>query len=113
MAAVDVRATWRGAATRLTAAVDGEAERDPERCESRRSVLRGVDEAAVEGRDYDLARLLPFWQLTSEQDWEICERQQRGVNSSAYTPGPYSTYKEYNVDAFIRWYLKQLTVFSS
>ena len=67
-----------------------------------------VDQNAVEGRDYDLAKLMPFWQLTSEQDWEICERQQRGVNSSAYTPGPYSTYKEYNVDAFIRWYLKQL-----
>jgi Rieske 2Fe-2S family protein len=67
-----------------------------------------VEKEAVEGRDYDLAKLMPFWQLTSEQDWEICERQQRGVNSSAYTPGPYSTYKEYNVDAFVRWYLKQL-----
>lgn len=67
-----------------------------------------VDQAAVEGRDYDLARLMPFWQLTSEQDWEICERQQRGVNSHAYIPGPYSTYKEYNVNAFIRWYLRQL-----
>jgi Rieske 2Fe-2S family protein len=67
-----------------------------------------VDERAVEGRDYDLAKLMPFWQLTSEQDWEICERQQRGVNSSAYRPGPYSTYKEYNVDSFVRWYLKML-----
>jgi len=67
-----------------------------------------VDQAAVEGRDYDLAKLMPFWQLTSEQDWEICERQQRGVNSQAYIPGPYSTYKEYNVDAFVRWYLTQL-----
>lgn len=68
-----------------------------------------VDEKAQEGRDYDLAKVMPFWQLTSEQDWEICERQQRGVNSSAYLPGPYSTYKEYNVDAFIRWYLKQIS----
>lgn len=67
-----------------------------------------VDENAVEGRDYTLEKLLPFWQLTSEQDWEICERQQRGVNSSAYLPGPYSTYKEYNVDGFVRWYLKIL-----
>ena len=67
-----------------------------------------VDEKAVEGRDYELEKLLPFWQLTSEQDWEICERQQRGVNSSAYTPGPYSTYKEYNVDSFVQWYLKML-----
>jgi Rieske 2Fe-2S family protein len=65
-----------------------------------------VDEKAVEGRDYDLARLMPFWQLTSEQDWVICERQQKGVNSSAYTPGPYSTFKEYNVERFVRWYLK-------
>jgi len=67
-----------------------------------------VDAQAVEGRDYDLAKLLPFWQMTSEQDWVICERQQRGVNSSAYTPGPYSPYKEYNVDGFVRWYLKSL-----
>ena len=68
-----------------------------------------VDENAVEGRDYDLDRLTPFWQLTSEQDWEICERQQRGVNSSAYQPGPYSTFKEYNVESFIRWYLEKLS----
>src|SRR5207237_6607805 len=67
-----------------------------------------VDANAVEGRDYQLEKLLPFWQLTSEQDWEICERQQRGVNSSAYTPGPYSTYKESNVDNFVRWYLNSL-----
>ena len=68
-----------------------------------------VDERAEEGRDYDLKKVMPFWQLTSEQDWEICERQQLGVNSSAYSPGPYSTYKEYNVDSFVRWYLKSLT----
>jgi Rieske 2Fe-2S family protein len=67
-----------------------------------------VDENAVEGRDYELEKLMPFWQLTSEQDWLICERQQTGINSSAYTPGPYSTFKEYNVEAFVRWYLQSL-----
>jgi len=67
-----------------------------------------VDEQAVEGRDYELARLMPFWQLTSEQDWQICERQQKGVNSSAYGPGPYSTFKEYNVESFVRWYLRRM-----
>jgi Rieske 2Fe-2S family protein len=66
-----------------------------------------VGEKAVEGHDYDLSRLMPFWQLTSEQDWLICERQQKGVNSSAYTPGPYSKFKEYNVESFARWYLKR------
>ena len=68
-----------------------------------------VEEKAVEGRDYELEKIMPFWQLTSEQDWVICERQQRGVNSSAYVPGPYSTYKEYNVDSFVQWYLEMLT----
>jgi glycine betaine monooxygenase A len=67
-----------------------------------------VHEDAVEGRDYQLDKLMPFWQLTSEQDWAICERQQKGVDSTAYEPGPYSKYKEYNVDAFVRWYVKTL-----
>jgi glycine betaine catabolism A len=64
---------------------------------------------AVEDRDYRLADIMPFWQLTSEQDWKLCERAQKGVNSSHYLPGPLSTYKEYNVDAFLRWCLHQLS----
>jgi glycine betaine catabolism A len=78
----------------------------PRRTKAR--VLWLVDKDAVEGRDYTLDALLPFWQLTSEQDWIICENQQLGVESSAYRPGPYSPYKEYNVDRFVQWYLKQL-----
>jgi Rieske 2Fe-2S family protein len=67
-----------------------------------------VDAVAVEGVDYHLDTLLPFWQLTSEQDWKLCERVQRGVTSSAYRPGPLSTSREYNLDAFLKWYLYQL-----
>ena len=67
-----------------------------------------VDEKAEEGKDYDLDKLLPFWLYTAEQDWEICVNQQTGVNSHAYTPGPLSTYKEYNLDRFLRWYLQQM-----
>lgn len=63
---------------------------------------------AVEGRDYDLEKVMPFWQLTSEQDWLICERQQKGINSSAYRPGPYSSFKEYNVEGFVQWYLDMI-----
>ncbi len=69
-----------------------------------------VHEDAREGVDYELERLLPFWQRTSEQDWALCERVQRGVNSMAYQPGPLSTTREYNLDAFLRWYLRQLAV---
>ena len=72
-----------------------------------------VHHDALEGRDYQLERLMPFWQLTSEQDWKICERQQRGVSSSAYVPGPYSAYKEYNVDSFVQWYIKRLSAVSN
>jgi len=67
-----------------------------------------VEKDAVEGRDYELEKLMPFWQLTGEQDWDLCTRAQRGINSSRYTPGPLSTNKEYNVDRFHRWYLDQL-----
>jgi Rieske 2Fe-2S family protein len=68
-----------------------------------------VDRDAVEGRDYRLEDLMPFWQLTSEQDWALCEQAQKGMSSSHYLPGPFSTYKEYNVDAFVRWCLEQLS----
>ncbi len=67
-----------------------------------------VDREAIEGRDYQLEAMLPFWQLTSEQDWVLCENNQRGVNSKRYTPGPYSPTKEYNVEAFVRWYLREI-----
>jgi Rieske 2Fe-2S family protein len=70
-----------------------------------------VDSKAVEGRDYDLSKLLPFWQLTAEQDWKICSNQQCGVNSHTYTPGPLSTFKEYNLDRFLRWYIQKMKAY--
>jgi Rieske 2Fe-2S family protein len=77
----------------------------------RKTVMRGywlVDANAKEGTDYQLDRLLPFWNLTNEQDWNICKWQQKGVDSIGYVPGPLSQRFEYNVDAFIRWYLGQM-----
>jgi Rieske 2Fe-2S family protein len=71
-----------------------------------------VHEDAREGIDYRLEEILPFWQLTSEQDWKLCEWAQRGVISRAYQPGPLSTYKEYNVDGLLRWYLSKLTSYA-
>jgi phenylpropionate dioxygenase-like ring-hydroxylating dioxygenase large terminal subunit len=65
------------------------------------------DERSV-SRDYDQRTLLPFWQLTAEQDWQICARQQLGVCSPAYVPGPLSPAKEYNVMAFHACYLRAL-----
>lgn len=67
-----------------------------------------VHEDAVEGKDYQLEELLPFWQLTNEQDWDLCARAQRGIRSSRYTPGPLSIHKEYNVAGFHDWVLSEL-----
>jgi glycine betaine catabolism A len=67
-----------------------------------------VAEDAVEGKDYALDALLPFWELTSEQDWDLCEKNQAGVSSSAFTPGPYSTKREYNVIRYTEWYLQEI-----
>jgi Rieske 2Fe-2S family protein len=72
-------------------------------------ILRWLVRAdAVEGRDYDVERVMGFWTATSEQDWALCERNQAGVNSSHYQPGPYAP-EESEVEIFVRWYLKQLT----
>jgi glycine betaine catabolism A len=77
----------------------------------RKTIMRGywlVDANAKEGSDYQLDRMLPFWNLTNEQDWNICKWQQKGVDSIGYVPGPLSSRFEYNVDAFVRWYLRQM-----
>jgi Rieske 2Fe-2S family protein len=63
-----------------------------------------VADDALEGRDYHLDRLLTVWGRTSEQDWALCERNQLGIRSPAYLPGPLSTRHEESVGAFHDWY---------
>ena len=58
-------------------------------------VLWLVDGEAVAGRDYDVARLSWLWQVTSIEDKQIIERNQLGVNSRYYEPGPYSMQESY------------------
>ena len=50
-----------------------------------------VHENAVEGRDYDVDKVCWLWKTTADQDKTICENNQRGILSSRYEPGPYST----------------------
>jgi phenylpropionate dioxygenase-like ring-hydroxylating dioxygenase large terminal subunit len=70
-------------------------------------VLWLVHEDAVEGRDYDLARLTWLWQVTSVEDKQIIERNQEGVNSRYYEPGPYSLQERY-AGHFVDWYLAEI-----
>jgi len=62
---------------------------------------------AVEGTDYDRERLIPFWKITGEQDWSICEAVQAGVTARHYRPGPLSR-AEHGSRAFLQRYLARL-----
>lgn len=58
--------------------------------------------------DYDERVLSSFWHTTSIQDWMICERVQKGIESNAYIPGPLVPIKEYGVQTFLRWYMEEI-----
>lgn len=66
-----------------------------------------VDGNAVEGVDYNIERLTDFWRITGEQDWELCENNFRGVESSHYQPGPYAPV-EMEVARFVDWYIERM-----
>ncbi len=67
-----------------------------------------VKDTAVEGRDYDIDRLTWLWHLTTEADKRIIERNQQGVNSRYYRPGPYSPTMEPFALRFVEWYLETI-----
>jgi glycine betaine catabolism A len=66
-----------------------------------------VDGKAVEGVDYDLDRLTEFWKITGEQDWHLCENNQKGIKSDFYTSGPLAR-SETDVVSFHKWYIDRL-----
>lgn len=62
---------------------------------------------AEEGVDYDVDRLTSVWEITNRQDAEFVELAQQGISSPAYLPGPYGP-SEYQVEAFVNWYIGRL-----
>ena len=58
--------------------------------------------------DYDLAAVTAVWSATSEQDWELSERNHLGQCSRAYRPGPLSPITETSVGTFHDWYLSRM-----
>ena len=68
-----------------------------------------VHKDAVEGVDYDLKRLTEVWLATNDEDREVVEYNQMGINSPAYQPGPYSVTQESGVLQFVDWYLQTLS----
>ncbi len=67
-----------------------------------------VDRDAVEGRDYDKANLIRVWDETNRQDAALVRRNQLGVNSVGYVPGPYSPALEAGVIKFVEWYCERV-----
>ena len=63
-----------------------------------------VHKDAVEGVDYDPENMRKVWDATNDQDRVLAEENQRGINSIAYEPGPYSETFEFGVIDFINWY---------
>jgi Rieske 2Fe-2S family protein len=72
-----------------------------------------VNKDAVEGVDYDLARLTEVWNSTNNEDRWLAENNQRGINSVAYVPGPYSEISEGRVLRFVDWYCAAATAFAA
>jgi Rieske 2Fe-2S family protein len=58
-------------------------------------------------KDYDLARLTWLWEVTSRADKRIIERNQAGVASRAYEPGPFSL-MEPGTRAYVERYVAEL-----
>jgi phenylpropionate dioxygenase-like ring-hydroxylating dioxygenase large terminal subunit len=67
-----------------------------------------VAEDAVEGFDYDLDRLTHVWNATNDQDAVLSERNQRGIDTNGYLPGPYNEVQERDVIKFVEWYCRSM-----
>jgi Rieske 2Fe-2S family protein len=79
-----------------------------EAVDSTRVVCHFLFLANAAGKDgFDPRPAVEFWDLTNRQDWEVCERVQRGLASPRYEPGPYSKWERVLVE-FDRHYLEVL-----
>jgi Rieske 2Fe-2S family protein len=60
---------------------------------------------AIDRSDFDPSDAVDFWHVTNEQDWAICERAQKGVQSRSYRPGRYQSLEK-TIYFFDNWYLR-------
>lgn len=68
-----------------------------------------VHKDAVEGVDYDLKTLTEVWRATNKQDGHLVGLCQRGAETGAYEPGPYSPFTEGLVEKCTNWYIGRMT----
>lgn len=63
---------------------------------------------AQEGIDYDVSELIKIWDITNHQDLAILERQQRGIATKRYIPGPNSPSQEAGIRSALKKYLEMM-----
>jgi Rieske 2Fe-2S family protein len=66
-----------------------------------------VDGKAEEGKDFQMEHLTAFWEITGEQDGQLCENNFKGIESNAYQPGPYGPVEDQVIN-FVDWCVTQL-----
>src|SRR3954447_25539267 len=71
------------------------------------------EERTAEAESFDPSDAVEFWDQVNREDWHVCALTQRGMASSAYVPGRYTT-QEGDVHEFDSWvaerYLEALHV---
>ncbi|KRB85333.1 hypothetical protein ASE00_00550 [Sphingomonas sp. Root710] len=65
-----------------------------------------VRKDAVEGEDYDLAKLVAVGHITQTEDAALCEMTQSGIRSRHYLPGPIAAKVEPGIRDFAQNYAK-------
>ena len=56
-------------------------------------------------KDFDSDDVVKFWDITNRQDWDICERVQRGMHSQVFEHGYYAPMEDMSLD--IRRYVAE------
>lgn len=67
-----------------------------------------VRQDAVEGVDYDVDKVIGLWDVTHRQDAAMLGRQQAGIKSTAYVPGPNSSHDEPGIESALNLYLEMI-----
>lgn len=52
----------------------------------------------IEKADFDPSDAVDFWHLVNRQDWSICERVQKGMNTRVHERGIFSPMEDWNLD---------------
>lgn len=67
-----------------------------------------VHEDAEEGVDYEVDDVIGLWDVTHRQDADSLTKQQQGINSRHYVPGPNSAHDEPGIKSALQVYLEMV-----